>query len=55
MGSPQNPTPEQYARLERASQLELLGSPEWRAAPDGGVTLRFSLPRQGVSLVTTSW
>src|SRR5215467_6598814 len=29
MGSPQSPSPEQYAELERAGQLELLTSPEW--------------------------
>src|SRR5581483_2155334 len=29
MGSPQQSTPEQYARLEAAGQLELLTSPEW--------------------------
>ena len=29
MGSPQNPTAEQYAKLEAAGQLELLESPRW--------------------------
>jgi xylan 1,4-beta-xylosidase len=51
MGSPQHPTPEQSAELERSSDLALLGSPEW-VRPDGGkVTVRFTLPRQAVSLL----
>ena len=29
MGSPQQPTPEQYAQLERAGQLQTLESPRW--------------------------
>jgi xylan 1,4-beta-xylosidase len=48
---PQSPMPEQYARLERTGQLQLLGSPEWKQVRDGRVELRFSLPRQGVSLI----
>jgi xylan 1,4-beta-xylosidase len=52
MGSPQQPTAEQYAALERAGQLELLESPKWVAA---GKAIEFELPRQGVSLVQVSW
>ena len=55
MGSPQGPTPEQYAQLERAGQLQLLGSPEWRAAAEGRLPMQFMLPRQGVSLLTITW
>jgi xylan 1,4-beta-xylosidase len=56
MGSPQKPTPEQYAALERAGQLHLFGSPEWRTVPgDGRIEFGFSLPRQGVSLVQLVW
>ncbi len=55
MGSPQNPTPEQYARLEAAGQLQLLTSPEWVNSKDGKVELSFSLPRQAVSLIQVSW
>ena len=55
MGSPQQPTAEQYARLEAAGQLQLLGSPEWIGAKDGKLELRFDLPRQGISLVKVSW
>ena len=55
MGSPQLPTPEQYAQLEAAGQLQLLRSPEWMTAMDGKIDLQFDLPRQGVSLVRISW
>ncbi|MBI1895649.1 MAG: beta-xylosidase [Acidobacteria bacterium] len=55
MGSPQKPTAEQYAQLERAAALSLLSSPEWVKAQDGGVTLRFILPRQAVSLLQLEW
>ena len=55
MGSPQHPTPDQYARLEAAGQLELLESPRWAGAGAGAVELAFPLPRQGVSLIELSW
>ena len=55
MGSPQPPSPEQYSQLERAGQLEMVGSPEWRTATDGKTQIRFSLPRQGVSLLDLRW
>jgi xylan 1,4-beta-xylosidase len=55
MGSPQNPTPDEYAKLEAAGQLELLESPSWVATEKGSVKLDFSLPRQGVSLLRLSW
>ena len=51
MGSPQSPTPGQYAELSRAGQLALLDSPEWIRAEGGRLTLRVSLPRQAVSLL----
>ena len=55
MGSPQQPTPEQYAQLEAAGQLQLLGSPRWYTAPDGRVHLTFPLPLHGVSLIRLTW
>jgi xylan 1,4-beta-xylosidase len=55
MGSPQKPTDEQYRQLERAGQLQLLRSPEWRGAAGGQVGARFALPRQGVSLLVLNW
>ena len=50
-GSPVKPTPEQYAELERSSHLTLLKSPEWIRPRNGELTLKFDLPRQGVSLI----
>jgi xylan 1,4-beta-xylosidase len=55
LGSPQRPTPEQYQQLERSGQLQLLSSPEWLHTANGRVTLKFSLPRQGVSLLRFTW
>lgn len=55
MGSPQSPTKEQYAALEAAGQLAMLGSPVWMTAKAGAVELGFALPRQGVSLVRVGW
>lgn len=51
MGSLQHPTPAQQAELVRASDLGLLGSPEWVRPEGGKLTLRFTLPRQAVSLL----
>ncbi len=51
MGSPQQPSPDQYAQLERASELGLLGSPGWVRPRDGQFTIKFTLPRQAVSLL----
>jgi len=55
MGSPQNPTPEQYARLKAAGQLQLLESPSWVEEKNGDLEMDVSLPRQAVSLVEVSW
>jgi xylan 1,4-beta-xylosidase len=55
MGSPQNPSPGQYARLEQAGQLELLNSPEWLWSQAGKVAVNFTLPRQGISLLRLAW
>jgi xylan 1,4-beta-xylosidase len=51
MGSPQNPTPEAHARLEAAGRLEELGPPVRIPVEGRSASVRFSLPRQGVSLV----
>ncbi|MEJ2544652.1 MAG: hypothetical protein P8Y99_11345 [Calditrichaceae bacterium] len=54
MGSPQQPTPQQYAKLESAGQLQLFTSPKWITAEEGEIQLEFVLPRQGVSLLKLS-
>jgi xylan 1,4-beta-xylosidase len=55
MGSPQKPTDAQYRALEAAGQLQTLGPSERVTVTDGQATVRFALPRQGVSLVTLTW
>jgi xylan 1,4-beta-xylosidase len=55
MGSPQNPTVEQYAQLRAADGLQLEDSPRWMDVNAGTVSLKFSLPGEGVSLVRFSW
>jgi xylan 1,4-beta-xylosidase len=55
MGSPQTPTPQQYARLKDAGQLELLSSPEWLDVSGGKVTIDTALPRQATSLMHLKW
>ncbi len=55
MGSPQNPTPQQYAQLKAAGQLELLTSPQWLDVVAGSVTVATSLPRQATSLLRLQW
>jgi xylan 1,4-beta-xylosidase len=55
MGSPQNPTAEQYRKLERAGQLQLLSSPSWVDISSGKVEFKFSLPLQALSLLELSW
>jgi len=55
MGSPQPPTPAQYAELERASRLQTMGAPSRVTVADGQMVVTLSLPRQGVSLVRLTW
>jgi xylan 1,4-beta-xylosidase len=55
LGSPQQPTPKQYEKLESAGQLELLSSPQWIELNKGTAHLEFNLPRQGLSLIRLGW
>jgi xylan 1,4-beta-xylosidase len=55
MGSPQPPTPVQYARLEKAGKLQALGAPERVRVRNGTVRLPLTLPRQGVSLLKLTY
>jgi xylan 1,4-beta-xylosidase len=51
MGSPQNPSAEQYAALEAAGQLQELESPRWITVKGGAASIDITLPRQAVSLL----
>ena len=55
MGSPLQPTPEQYAQLEKAGQLSEFGRPEMITVKDGAADVGFRLPRQGVALLLFNW
>ncbi len=55
-GSPVAVTRPQYAQLQHASQLTLLtDAPTSTAIANGTANLKFTLPRQGVSLVVLEW
>jgi xylan 1,4-beta-xylosidase len=51
MGSPQQPTAEQYHKLEKGGGLHLMKAPARLATSGGTATLTFGLPREGVSLL----
>ena len=51
LGSPIAPNDKQYAALEQAGQLTRLAAPETISIERGAATLKFALPRQGVSLL----
>jgi xylan 1,4-beta-xylosidase len=51
LGSPQKPTPEQYAQLEKAGRLAALGAPSEVAIENGQAVVRLKLPRQAVTLL----
>lgn len=55
MGKPQQVTDEQYQALERAGQLQLYTSPEWKKAVNGKMVVKFDLPGQGISLIRLTW
>lgn len=54
MGSPQNPSLEQYAELERAGKLQISGKPSKVKAKKGTVIINTTLQRQGVGLIIIS-
>jgi xylan 1,4-beta-xylosidase len=55
MGSPQQPTTEQYAQLQSVAGLQLLTSPVWVDVGGGKLDLATELPRQSISLVKITW
>lgn len=55
LGSPQQPTPEQYTQLEQAGILATLAGPETLRVEKGAAVVRFKLPRQAVSLLILTW
>ena len=55
MGTPQQPTTEQYAQLEMAGQLAALGARTAVRVDNSTATVKFKLPRQAVSLLVFEW
>jgi xylan 1,4-beta-xylosidase len=55
MGSPMQPTPEQYAQLEKAGQLAELGTPGKVQVVNGKAAVQLKLPRQAVALLVLNW
>jgi xylan 1,4-beta-xylosidase len=55
MGSPQQPTPEEYALLETAGQLAEVIEPISVTDEGSTVILNLQLPRQAVSLLQLTW
>ena len=55
MGSPQPPTEAQFSTLALAGALATLGPPARMPVQRGQLRLSFSLPRQGVSLLTVTY
>jgi xylan 1,4-beta-xylosidase len=51
LGSPPQPTSEQYTQLEKAGHLASLEGPQSIEVKDGKARISFALPRQGVSLL----
>ncbi len=55
MGSPQQPTAEQYAALEEAGKLEQFDSPHWISLKEGAASLDLQLPRESLALMRLTW
>jgi xylan 1,4-beta-xylosidase len=55
MGSPQSPTPDQYAQLLATGQLQTLTSPTWLDVTANSVTISTTLPREATSLLHLTW
>lgn len=55
MGSPREPSAEQRSALQKAAELTLFEAPKTTEVRDGQVALRFTMPRQSVSLLRLGW
>jgi xylan 1,4-beta-xylosidase len=55
MGSPKEPTQQQYVELEAAGHLQTIGDPETVSVTAGAANVKLNLPRQGVSLMVFTW
>jgi len=55
MGSPQNPSPAQYAELKSKDGLQLLELPRWLDVKNGAVTVSTDMPHHSISLLHLDW
>ena len=55
MGSPREPSVQEYQQLKTAGQLQLFESPRWMTVAGDAIELRFTEPPQGVSLLNLTW
>ena len=55
MGSPQAPTPAQFAELKAKDGLQLLESPRWLPSANGVIEVATDMPRHAVSLLQLDW
>jgi xylan 1,4-beta-xylosidase len=55
MGSPKEPTAEEYRTLETAGQLKKISSPKYITPVNGDVRIDFDLQRQAVTLLKLTW
>ena len=55
MGSPQNPTKEQIAILEKAGQLATMGKSQTMKVINGKLMLNIEMPQQAVTLLLLEW
>jgi xylan 1,4-beta-xylosidase len=55
MGSPQDPSPAQYAELKGKDGLQLLESPRWVDVQKGAITVSTDLPHHSISLLHLDW
>jgi len=55
MGSPQTPSPAQYAELKSKDGLQLLESPRWIEVKNGAAAVSTDLPHHSISLMVVDW
>jgi len=55
MGSPKEPTAEEYKILEAAGQLQEISSPKYITPEKGVAKINFDLERQGITLLKITW
>ncbi|HEV2463803.1 MAG TPA: beta-xylosidase [Acidobacteriaceae bacterium] len=55
MGSPQQPTAEQYLKLQSSEGLQLLHSPRWVDVVNGAIKVPTAMPPESASLLTLRW